>query len=149
MAACEQSERLNAYFDGELSPDEQVAIAHHVGNCPACTAELDRMTRLSRLLASHRPAELSDEARERLRAGVDAVPATGLRRMAELAAGIAAAILIASVIGLASHKPTTTSTAALPVWEAQVTTQSAEDSPRTNDELLAAWVVQDLSENTK
>lgn len=37
--ACDQwSDKFEAYFDGELSPDDQRAVADHLGQCSACAA---------------------------------------------------------------------------------------------------------------
>jgi hypothetical protein len=44
-------ERLSAYFDDELAPDEQQAVASHWRDCPECAAELSSFQQLSNLAA--------------------------------------------------------------------------------------------------
>ncbi len=36
-------ERLSAYLDGELLPQEQTAVEHHLDTCPACRWDLDTL----------------------------------------------------------------------------------------------------------
>jgi len=68
-------EQLEAFHDGELSIDEQVAVQGHLGECVACAllaAELDELSRSLRDVASaqHAPAEVIGVSRnviERLR----------------------------------------------------------------------------------
>jgi predicted anti-sigma-YlaC factor YlaD len=36
-------ERLSAYLDGELLPQEQAAVEHHLDTCPACQWDLDTL----------------------------------------------------------------------------------------------------------
>ncbi len=46
---CESwTEKLDAYFDGELSAEEALALDGHVRQCPACTAESLRRLQLKR-----------------------------------------------------------------------------------------------------
>jgi len=35
-------ERLSAYVDGELAPEEKVAVEQHLGTCIQCRTELER-----------------------------------------------------------------------------------------------------------
>ena len=43
-------ERLSAYLDGELSPLEVVGMRHHLGECPGCRREMERLADLSSFL---------------------------------------------------------------------------------------------------
>lgn len=47
MQCREVIELLSAYHDGELSPDQADAVAEHLAACPACSAELDSLQKLS------------------------------------------------------------------------------------------------------
>ena len=43
---------LDAYFDGELSGDEQHAFVAHLNQCPACREAVDRQHWIDSLLQS-------------------------------------------------------------------------------------------------
>lgn len=60
------SDRLSAYLDGELSPGEAAAVAHHVQGCPPCQAELDGANRVRQLLRELRTPEVPFGMVERL-----------------------------------------------------------------------------------
>lgn len=51
MRCAEIHERLGAYFDGELLPDEDACVREHVGTCPACASELNDVRLLADGLA--------------------------------------------------------------------------------------------------
>ena len=85
-------------------------------------------------------------ALERLHRSVDLLPSVGICRMAEALAAVAAAILVACVIGLARQTPQQGKIGAIPVWEtAAVARQSSELAYAGSEELLASWMAQDLS----
>lgn len=46
------SERLSAYLDGELPPQETLAVQQHLRACARCAAELDELKRLNGVLGS-------------------------------------------------------------------------------------------------
>jgi hypothetical protein len=57
-------ERLEAFYDGELSIDERIAIQNHLGECVACSLaaeELDTIGTSLRDLATHTSDGISDE----------------------------------------------------------------------------------------
>lgn len=43
LSTCIPEERLAAYFDAELSPDEQPAVEHHLHVCGLCRRKVDEM----------------------------------------------------------------------------------------------------------
>ncbi|HOF17708.1 MAG TPA: zf-HC2 domain-containing protein [Phycisphaerae bacterium] len=146
MNTCEQASRLSAYHDGEMSPDCRVEFERHLGQCPQCAAELDRLRRLTAMLGAARPAAIPAASLARLHRAVDLLPTTGIRRLAEALAGVAAAILLVCMIGLARRSDAPAATASMPVWETQaVAQQQAVSATATSDVLLASWMVQDLS----
>ncbi|MEO8016781.1 MAG: zf-HC2 domain-containing protein [Pseudomonadota bacterium] len=69
--SCEQSLRVQAYFDGELASDEETLVVQHLAQCPACRE----------LLADH------ERGRTLLRS-----EASGMRAPAQLRARIASAL---------------------------------------------------------
>jgi anti-sigma factor RsiW len=142
MNECRQSERLGAYHDGELSGAARAEMERHLGQCPACAAELERLGRLSELLVAAAAPKLSLAAKQRLHNGIDTIPMADLRRVAEICGAIAASILLVCTIWLVVKTRATTD--AIPVWE---TVAIAQQEPATapEEQLLAQWMVQDLS----
>jgi len=47
---CPEREKLSAYADGELAPDESKLIAKHLATCAACRSHADAIRRLDSLL---------------------------------------------------------------------------------------------------
>jgi len=44
---CDQDDAtLVQYLDGELSPDQAVALQQHIGECPGCAAEISELVGL-------------------------------------------------------------------------------------------------------
>jgi len=54
-------ERLGAYFDGEVPPEEDARIREHVTVCTACSAELDDLRLLSESLTADCAVEVPEE----------------------------------------------------------------------------------------
>ena len=149
MANCEQQVRLTAYYDGEFSPSERTGVEEHVRHCPACQAELASMRRLSGLLSpagAVRPGadELSPAALDRLHRSVDDLPIATLTRLAWPLAAAAAVILAFCSITLLGQNDDTR-VAAVDLWETQALAQPADLSSGGTEELLAKWMVHDLS----
>ena len=97
--ACDQTQLLSPYLDGELPPAEADRVRAHVAACPACAAELDGLRAVSRLMSVARtsyPAD-ADEVMARLRLHVaDLVESadTGLIRLARVFTAVAASVLV-------------------------------------------------------
>jgi len=142
MNECEYARRLSAYYDGEVSPQERAAIEAHLPRCDACAAELERLGRLSHLVAAAEGSALSPEARARLHRGVDALPTAELGRLAKVFLAAAAAVLVVCSIWLWQANGGQESAESIPVWE---TVASHQQTLATGaDERLARWMVQDL-----
>src|ERR1700739_2929009 len=48
---CDQDDAtLVQYLDGELSPDQAIALQQHIGECPRCAAEVSELVSLKRSL---------------------------------------------------------------------------------------------------
>lgn len=75
MRECLEEEIVQAYVDGELSPEASESVAAHAGACPACAAQLsEAQNELALLTAAFEP-ELSlpvpsESLRERLDAAI-------------------------------------------------------------------------------
>jgi len=146
MNDCEQASRLGAYHDGEMSADCRTDFERHLAQCPICAAELERIRGLARLLGFLPLPQISQSALARMHRKVDALPSTSIRRMAGALAAAAAMVLVVCTIGLARWSPAEGAPIAMPLWEAQaVAQQAAEPASGGSEELLASWMVQDLS----
>lgn len=145
MNECEQASRIGAYHDGEMAPDSRAEFELHLRQCSRCRAELERVRALSRILGRLAPAQMPHGVLGRLHRAADSLPAAGIRRLAWASAAAAAAILVASLAGLARQSPSISSANAIPVWEAQAVAQHRESASAGSDEWMAAWMVQDLS----
>jgi hypothetical protein len=94
--------RLSAYLEGEVSAREESALATHLAECPACSAELRALRRavdlLHQLDVPELPSDIGGAVLERLRAGEGAPRRTSVTwvRFAPfaLAAGIVAVALL-------------------------------------------------------
>ena len=97
--ACDHSQLLSPYLDGELPAAAADRVRSHVAGCPACAAELDGLRAVGRLLSAARggyPAG-TDEVMARLRTHVQSLvdnTDTVLLRIARVFTGVAAAVLI-------------------------------------------------------
>lgn len=142
MNECAQAERLGAYHDGELSGAAQAEVEQHLGRCPACAAELNRLRRLSQLFSAAAEPRVPPEVLERLHAAVDVLPMAEIGRLARIVAAIAAAILLVSSVWLlrGAGEPKDQ----IPVWET-VAVVRQEVPVSAPEEQLAQWIVQDLS----
>jgi len=72
-------DRLSAYLDGELSPEEMAEIAAHLETCRDCSALLEKMRRLDDMAEKAVPEfddEMMDSLTGRIMDGIDAAPAS-------------------------------------------------------------------------
>jgi anti-sigma factor RsiW len=152
MSECEQAGRLSAYHDDQMPPQAREEFQRHLGQCPACAAELERLRRLTGLLASLPVCPMPEGMLPRLHRAVDRLPTVTVRRMAEVLDAVAAVILAVSVIGLARQAPSQAAPGTMPIWETQALAQPSQEREREREttsggteELLASWMVQDLS----
>lgn len=151
MNECTQASRVSAYHDGELSPAVRGELERHLQGCSACAAELGRLRRLSGLAGSMAPIPMPPAAMERLHRRVDGLPSRPILRLAEAVSGVAAAILIACVIGLAAGGVGPEPPAAVAAWDESqaIGAAPAEAAPGGSEEPLAMWMVQNLSEEDR
>lgn len=73
-------DRLSAYLDGRLSPQEMAEIAAHLDACPACSALLEKMRHLEEMAAgvsTDFDNNLMDELSGRINAGVNEIGEIG------------------------------------------------------------------------
>ncbi|HYZ19256.1 MAG TPA: zf-HC2 domain-containing protein [Gaiellaceae bacterium] len=77
MITCAEAvERLWAYLDGALTPDDRAALEEHLAFCRVCCGEVEFAQELRGFLARSAREELPDEVRARLIASLDELEAT-------------------------------------------------------------------------
>ena len=148
---CEQSAAVDAYHDGELSPERREAVEAHLTQCPACRALLADLRSLSRLLvgaAAPSPASAPPELMTaRALVAFRRARQRDLLRMAS--ALTAAAAVLLGVLLLRPVAPVRTMPPAPPpaVWDAELAINPAAEPYGEDAELvqLAQWMADDLA----
>jgi anti-sigma factor RsiW len=145
MNECEQAYRLGAYHDGALSPADRAAVERHLKDCPACTAEWARMQRLSGLARDLATPAMPPGAIARLHERANSLYSRPIIRLAEAMSAVAAAILIACVVGLFMQRDLPA--ASSPTWdETQAITPPGGDlSAGGSEDRLTMEMVQGLT----
>lgn len=89
---CPKEALLSAWLDDELDEGERARLAVHLDECAACTADLEGLrvvqTQLRSLPERHVPERVFEDVaalRQRARAGVVVVAATGMLLLATMA----------------------------------------------------------------
>jgi anti-sigma factor RsiW len=101
-----EHERLSAYLDAELPPEEMSAVAAHVAACPECAARLDEFAAVDEAaaaLAATAPSGYFEALPGRMRARVEP-RRSGARRLPAWTWAAAAALLLAVVTPLTLSK---------------------------------------------
>lgn len=143
MNECDQASRLSAYYDGEMDAGDRGRFERHLGQCPECAAQFQRMAQLSELLSPLAQAPMTPLAMARLHRNIDLTIGDPLRRVAKVVAAIAAVILISCSFGLVNLSNAADS-GPVAVWESQaMNLQSSEPGSLSSDDVLASWMVQD------
>jgi hypothetical protein len=70
--------RLGPYLEGDLAPGERRRVEAHLSHCAACRAELAALRRTVRLLRDLPPVETPPGLGERILAGLEDAPRSGL-----------------------------------------------------------------------
>lgn len=149
MSECEETNRLGAYHDGELTPPESAELEAHIRQCPLCAAELERLRELSRAIGAWAPPEMPSASVQRLHRVIDRLPSVGIRRLAGALAAIAATILVICTVGLSWRTPAAapTRSVAIEEWETAAVAQPGTLVTTVDSgELLARWMIRDLGQ---
>ncbi|HZZ43512.1 MAG TPA: anti-sigma factor [Tepidisphaeraceae bacterium] len=142
-------DRIDAYHDAALNPSDMAWMKEHLRTCPPCADRLRQIEQISQLFADTAQDVMPFPAKSRLlstvRAAVDRAPS----RFAWEMTGIAASVLVAATIWLATVP---SSAQAGANWERAAATggRSLQITPSTTqptETQFASWVVSDLSEN--
>jgi anti-sigma factor RsiW len=139
MVNCKRTEKAGAYLDGAMSPTERAEFDAHLVACPECSAEVSRLTRLSRFIASAeapQPTNLVSEFRRRRNVQKRLV------RIAAVMTGAAAAVILATTLSMifGSHDLTPPSMS----WQQAAVGQQLDSQTQTDvDDPLAQMVLQE------
>jgi len=94
--------QLHAYLDGELEGQAFAEVEHHVGQCPDCKTELDRLVKMRELLQELKKVEVPEGEREifigALRDRLLSEGATEYRKRADLRPYLIAAIAVVVIL---------------------------------------------------
>jgi anti-sigma factor RsiW len=145
MVDCGTQVRLDAYYDGELSPAERADVEAHLRDCPSCAAELAAIRGMSAAFADAAPPGPSHEQLLQLAASVRAEPSDALMLLRLFrGTAVAAAVLLASTLATARYLSQRT--------EAAANEEMVLDHVATGSPLVAfaadpaQWIVDDLAD---
>jgi anti-sigma factor RsiW len=141
---CPQAYKISLYHDGELPADVAGQFRQHILVCELCSAELGRLEKLSSLFGVLARQEMPAESLERLYRSANKVQASGIMKLGEVLSAIAAGILILCLAGLTQQSQAQPASTSLTVDEVVTHSLSAASQANSGD-VLASWVVQDLS----
>lgn len=158
MADCEHGIRVQAFHDGELSPEQAGQLEQHLRRCPICSQELRELEDLSRQIQELGHAELPAGLLDRLEERVSGASSgdAALARIAAWFTAAAATVLFAGSLMLWKH---TASESGAPDMDPAGGTMALETMTvnRTFTELgevdpapeveIAFWIVDQLAQN--
>ncbi len=123
-------ERLEAYLDGELTPEETSLIDTHLNDCRDCAQDLEMAQRVARSLHSLPAMTCPDEVVDAVRRKTQPASSTWLqrwldswRRPAFVGAMAVALVAVITLVGLQWNSPATVS--AEEIAEAEIDTKWA------------------------
>lgn len=144
MNDCPKERAIEAYHDGELPPEQIPALEAHLAKCNPCQLIVQRIVVLSRLLSESTGPQLSQIARARVYRRVEAALDRGLVRLAWTFSGMAASVLLAGSLWLASAKQTPAAAAA-PPWISVAYSSETGSSASQPATPAAEWYLADAS----
>jgi anti-sigma factor RsiW len=142
-------EELDAFFDAQLPAARRAAVEAHVSGCDPCSTYLSRLGQLSRWLVSMPPQRMSNIAKHRLQAGVDArlggaLLDRGFLRIAWTMSGLAASVLVAGAVLLTQTRPKR-ELEAPPPWVKIAAVSDAESGIHDSGSPAAQWYLADAN----
>jgi anti-sigma factor RsiW len=151
MESCSFTDKLGAYHDGQLDAAASAEIEKHLTSCPACTAELAELRKMSQWFAQEPEPHLSQMSLYRLHQQTQRAMEVGMVRLARAISAVAACILVASSMWLvrtneapAPVEPVQT-TAGVPPW-VDVTVAANRDTASVDTTTpAAAWYLASAS----
>jgi anti-sigma factor RsiW len=145
MLDCKQRAKVSAYYDNELAGAQKAEMEAHLAGCGRCRAELAALGALSGRLSAMKTPAVAKDMGARIRERLAAQEERGLLHVAEAMMGIAAAIMIAALVGIRMMN-NAVATEPNPDWAVAAQHPSEEVAGAGNREtVLAQWIVDDLS----
>lgn len=144
MTDCPYTDRIDAYHDQAMSLFEADWMAEHVRTCPACAQRLLQTRDISHAFDKFARDPMPADAKSRLQSAIQIAAQRGPARFAWEMTGIAATILVAASIWLA----TLPSSASASDWERAAATGGRSITSINSDQQeshLASWMVTSLS----
>jgi negative regulator of sigma E activity len=144
MKNCEEyAALLDAYVDGELSPDEMARVQAHLDDCPGCRAYVDDALAIRAAFPEVEDTEVPDGFADRVMAAIQEEPAPKQKKktpwvkvLAPLAACCAIVILLQSGV-FQSYSSSDTAAATTTSSSASESTSVAGDEDVTTDTTAA------------
>lgn len=161
MSDCELRDRLDAYHDGELPPDEHSLVEGHLRNCPSCAAELAMWQQMTSVFAGNTAREPSQNQLLQMaqsvrmeRANVEMLArlfrGTAVAASLVLACAIAASLYLSDRTKAAAHQAMVLDQAANWSQSGTASPQAAGDDPQAAQPVrLAQWIADDLAEGRR
>lgn len=145
MDSCIFSERLMAYYDGELPPEKRTEMESHLRDCAACAAELADYRAVSRLLNEEQVPTAPEGMIDRMHKKVRPVREYEIQRTCRWAAAIAAALLMGCIGWLARWEAFSNGNVESPaLWEVAAVTFDPE-VPDSESDNIAHFMANDLA----
>jgi anti-sigma factor RsiW len=145
--SCDQTSQVQAYYDGELSPDHRQTVAEHFPTCAECARLLADLEELSKAIVSAPRASMSADARRRLEQAWWAARDRGVLHLAEWLTAAAAAVLVGALMFWSDGERATPAPQQAMAWQTDALMPPAEsrDEVASNVVDLAEWMANDLS----
>ena len=144
--ACERSNEMQAYYDGELSPSSREALEAHLRQCAECREMLADLRGLSQMLLVAPLAEMRAGATQRLYGAWYKAGDRDVLRVASWLTAAAAAVLLGAILSWPGEQPPQM-VRAPDVLEtvAVMSPNEVHDDNRGDLVILAQWMADDLS----
>lgn len=142
--SCRKAVHIHAYYDGESSPDEKLAVEAHLHECAECRALLADLRGLSTMLRECPLATAPPGLLGRLQTTSYSAQDREVRRLAGWMTAAAAAVLL---IALAGYPNRQVEAASPGTWELAAVMPPIQpgDDVVTETVEVARWMVADLS----
>lgn len=140
---CEQSFRVMAYHDGQLSPQEAQVVQSHLQLCKTCAADLTRWQTLSSRIQQAQRPQLSPSALALVRQTLCRGEDRSAFRLAWRLLVAASMIVVTSLLGL-QVTPSSAQSGRHP-WELDATWIQAGQQTEAVEYQTAQWIVTGLS----
>lgn len=148
---CDQSDQVQAYYDGELPAERRAVVEAHLRQCEPCRVQLAQLRGLSGLLQSAPLRALPAGAMQRLDQAWEAVQERAVLRISSWLTAAAAAVLIGALIWIPMqnrHASELASSQREPdVWQTVAVMPAPEQREESGDQgiVLAQWMADELS----